>query len=874
VNWWGVVIAVLGAYLIVSVGPWIALRVLEWLLRRTRDTLTDEEGRLLALKEGQQEHGPLWPPAPRAGRYEALDRQAGESLGLLDRAVAEAERILPMLAQYEPARLGLLDVLSLRAWVPLSGAIGALHEARALEGILGQGEDALSRLYELLQTVKDLPNRVRALLHEQRAESVRLSALCETELEWGTKGLDDVEREISMSQSQIEAALDQLSQATEGDMPEAIIQADALIDVLAPRIAGLDQRLEQVTAERRRAQDAMTQVGDALRGAEERWAGLQARGATEPVLARALTSLRENWVRLESLLRQQTEDAYRETSAQVDELQSALGKATEDLDRLDDLMAKSKEALEGNVKALADAQAACDAVVRQDVLLDPDRSLALIEQATRAYVEAERQRGLGTAQGYAGSLELAAQGAQALGEANERVQAFPGQVQQVRELLAAMQPQVLGESRSRADRLREQLQVYTRHWERGLNADAAEAISLLDQAEVDLERLAPNVRYQRRFRQTEIEEALDILGHARSSLDRSGELVRQLEAERERIEKLRGQMEEGLAELAGQTMPALENMGRFMLPDTRQHLEAVALRVKEQQQLSRDLSRMDYDEAVNRVLPALADEAAQVSLEHEQSVAEYEAMLKDVGKRLDRSWARIARLKPEDLPGPEEDVVRLSADYDAWQAEIERETGNLPALRDLMGPPATALQQRMENVEKQITDGRRRLESLQRDYGRRAQGAREARLALRETEQQSRWTGLRWEWAEAEEAWQEAVRMERASQEATKLVAAADALQQAIGAAEEAKELFGRVERQMSSALRRLDDELRAVNRGLDRASRQADEARRQGNQGAAAALETAQSDAQRFVQAAANAATLDDALRNLREARKAIEGA
>jgi len=148
------------------------------------------------------------------------------------------------------------------------------------------------------------------------------------------------------------------------------------------------------------------------------------------------------------------------------------------------------------------------------------------------------------------------------------------------------------------------------------------------------------------------------------------------------------------------------------------------------------------------------------------------------------------------------------------------------------------------------------------------------RLAVRELEQQSRWTSLRWDSGRAEDAWQDAVRLERAAQQAIKLTEAGDAMRQAAKAAEEAEDLFERVERQMSGALRRLDDELRAVDRGLERAARQATVARDEGDQQAAAELETLLSDTQRMVQAAVGSTTFEDALRYLRSARKAIEGA
>ena len=654
-------------------------------------------------------------------------------------------------------------------------------------------------------------------------------------------------------------------------MPGAVTEADTLLEALTGRLAGLEERLEQAALERTQAHDALARIEEALHNAEDRWGALKVRGAVEPSLARALSSLRGDHERLSTLAQQQTIDAYRETHQRIGDLEGTLQTLAADLDHLDNLMERSKEAMEGNLKALADSHALCDALVRQDVLLDPDRSLALVERATQAYTEAERSRGLGTIQGYEHSLELAAQGAQVIEDARRQADAFPEQVQQVRDLLAAMQPQTLGAARTRADRLREQLQVYTRHWERGANTDMAEAISLLDQVEVDLERLAPNVRYQRRFRQSETEEALDILSHADASLRRSGELMDRLDAERERIAGLREQFEVGLLALTGQALPELQALSKGMMPDTKQHLASLAVKVNDQARAARDPSQIDYDEALNTLLPALADEVAQVRLEHERNSKECDEMIRDAAKRLDRSWSRLARLQPDELPGPEEDIERLSADVNAWHAEVERQAGALPALFDLAGR-RVALEQRMESAEEQIVEGRRRLESLEKDYRRHAQAARDMRLAVRDLEQSSRWTSLHWDWAKAEAAWQDATRLERTAQQATRLSEAGDTMRQAAEAALEAENLFDRVERQMAGALRRLDDELRAVDKGLERAARQAATARGQGDQEALSTLDTLQADAQRLVQAAVGSSTFDEVLRYLRDARKAIE--
>ena len=178
-------------------------------------------------------------------------------------------------------------------------------------------------------------------------------------------------------------------------------------------------------------------------------------------------------------------------------------------------------------------------------------------------------------------------------------------------------------SRGRADRLREQLQVYTKHWDRGLNADKAEAISLLDQAEVDLERLAPNVRYQRRFRQSETEEALDILSHVRSSLDRGGELIGQLEAERAAAGELypwRATAEGRLAEVI-----VLDQFSRNVYRNTPQAFaqDPVALVLAQEAVASGALNQLDPTQRSFLLLPYMHSESRQIHLVAEALYTEY-----------------------------------------------------------------------------------------------------------------------------------------------------------------------------------------------------------------------------------------------------------
>ena len=118
-EWWQIVVIALSAYLLLTIGPWVALQVVGWLVQRSRGALADEEPRLQTLREGEQNHSSLWPTTPRAGRYEEPDRKAQENLGILREVLGEADRVLPALSSRQPPGQSLVDALIWRAWGPL-----------------------------------------------------------------------------------------------------------------------------------------------------------------------------------------------------------------------------------------------------------------------------------------------------------------------------------------------------------------------------------------------------------------------------------------------------------------------------------------------------------------------------------------------------------------------------------------------------------------------------------------------------------------------------------------------------------------------------------------------------------------------------------
>ena len=869
-KWWHVLVILLDSYLLLSLGPWIALQMLDWLMGRSRWLLIGE-GRLRELSEMEQEQRRSWPQKPRPGRYEEPDRVALESLATLQSLIAEAGRLWPLVGSYSLPVLSFVDVLSLRSWRVLPGALAAWRNMRSLLRLLDQGDQLLATLIEQQQVIEDIPARVRAALNDMRAEVQRLSAILEMEEEAGTAGLEAIAQRLEERERAIEQALDALAEAAAERLPAVIAEIDELLPSTGIVLSEIDQFLGRVTEERNKAQSLIQRVESSLRLAEERWEGLKLRGATEPTLSRGLAELKSGLERAKAVAKERSVNAYQQVTAQVAAMDSQVAALLEKLDALDEAMEQSKKAVEGDVSALAKAQAMCDELARQDPLLELDQSLALIERASQAYMEAERQRGLGTFQGYEASLAEAETAMKYLGDAQEALKQLPERVRQIREDLGALAAEATGDWRRRAERVREQLRLYTRHWNAGLAGDAAEAIACLDQVEVDLERVPPNVRYQRRFRQSELAEAAEILSHARQEMEKAKSLITSLEAEQRRIERLRAELASALDKLKRESIPELERLKDKMLPELQERLAAFLEAFQKQAVALEDPAQVNYDESVTQWLPSIWQQVDELRAEHERSLREYAQALKEATQRLERQWARLNELNPQESPSSEEKIERLARDLEEWFAEAQRRKDNPLFLRDIVGRRAAALEQRIEVARQQVVEGRRLLDSLSREYLRRLQAVQRLRESLKAMQRDSRWPQLAWSTEEAERMWERASEWERKSRAAPDLMSAGDQLQQAVSVAQQAEQLFARVERQMDSALGRLDSELKAVVSALERAKRRAERIRKEGPSEELTDLEARCAAAERAIALAEAATTFEDALRHLRAARESL---
>jgi len=705
-----------------------------------------------------------------------------------------------------------------------------------------------------------------------RAEARRLQALLEAEREdGGTLGLEEPAQRLEAIEDEIANALDALSQANEQDMPQAVLEADALLLKVDPAVRALDAEIIQAVSSRSRAEDLLERLDSSLRLLEERIAGLNARGAREAAPGHELAALRGEANRVVQKASHRTVSAYYEIHTDVAALDARIAALGERLDALDEVMEHSREAIQGDVKALADVQHSLGELVQDEPALEPDTTAVLIERATNSYMEAEQQHALGTTEGYQAALSLSHAAMQQLEEARAAIAALPERMAALRDLAGTASPAVLDAWRARGARVREQLQMYARHWNTESAGIAGEALATLDRAEVTIRRLAPGVRMAKRVRESELEHAIELLTQARDAVTVSGERIEALEAELARVEGLREEFLIALDDLHKRAFPEIEREGKHMLPELRQRLNALADALKEQRGRAGDPAQTDYDEAVKAWLPSFQQQLEELRAEHARSQAYHVGLLRDAIRRIDKQWTRLSRLDPFDPPLPEEDVQRLGADLEAWRDTAERQADNPVALREILARHAPSLEQRIALAIEQVTSGRRDLEALDRQYRRAAQNAHALRMSIRDLRAESAFPDLTWDTDEADRVWDQALESERGSQTARTLLQACDQMQRGVNAALQAEQLYTRVEHQMQSAMRRLGDELRSLQAAINKGRRQVDELRERGQEDDADAIERACEAAERGIELAYESVTFEEALRRLRDARDAL---
>ncbi|MFP3895587.1 MAG: hypothetical protein ACLFV5_01950 [Anaerolineales bacterium] len=870
-SWPRVLVIILDLYLLGSLGAWFVLRFLLWRLHRQDSCSANDESHLQELEKDLEHHVSLWPTQPRPGRYREIDDTAQDTLKTLEQVVDQIRERWPVPMLPASTFITFSEALRFRAWPPLCKAFVAWRQCRQMQQLLDRAENLLATLKKKERQAHQIPEKVHAALHEMRAETRRIGVLLEAEVEAGTTGLEDAEHQLQTIYDEIERGLDILANTEKGNMAVAVLKADELMGRMMPQLEELDDFMERTARARSRTENVAQRVQSSLELAQERWEGLKARGATESSVQRELETLQKITQEIKQTARQRTVKAYRRVTKEVSHFDVAFQSLSNKLDQLDDLMEQSRETIRGDVQALTQAQAECDDLCKKNPLLEPDRSVALIEEAADAYMEAERQRSLGTLEGYQSAITLSKRAESRLQEATESLSDFLEKRNRIRHLLDQLSSEALGEWHERVHRLREALHVYTVHWEKGLAEKVGQAASNLEQVSMDLERVPSDIRHERSFRQTELPDALRILSHAQTCFERAKESIGDLEQEKERIESLREELDSQMETLTQETWPDLESKKEQMLPEVRERMEALRQEFVAQRHRIEIPSQVDYHRAYEEWLPSLTSQLKELLSTHKNDRDHYQKAAQETEKALQRMWTRLNKMRPYEQPMPQEDIDTLNAELESWQAAIKENAENPATLRTVVGRRATALQERMENAQRQIREGRKGLKDLSRAYQRSTRRIHALRSNIDEMQENSQWPHIMWETSDAEEMWEQAIALERQSTTASTLREANNRLQEAVNAAQNAEEMYRRTVNQMERALRQLSDELQAAERRLGRGRDRVQSLQQEGSPKAAEETSEVCDRAERRVEMATSASTFEDALRHLREARNIL---
>ncbi len=871
VAWWRIVVLATDLYVLVAAGPWLALLFCYWLMLRRGPYLEREQKRLDHLLMGEGQQRSAWPTTARPGRYAELDLDAQKRLAGLRASISEMLELWPTAETFEfPLPLP-WEVLILRAWPLLVGALATRRRVRTLQRLLRQGEAHLDYLEDRRRAAQGIPQNVHSLLEQTRAEVRRIQAVYEAEQEAGTLGIGEIERQLQITEARLAHALQTLDAARPEERPQVVQFADAELAQASAAVADLDRSVTTVAAQRLKARNLLERFESSLRLATERWEGLKTRGATDESIAQALGRLHATVIALTQLGQEHTTLAYTQVAermASFDTDHQALAAA---LDQLDEAMRQSKDAIEGDVQELARAQAACDALTQAEPLLDPDESRALVQEASQHFEEAEAQRALGTIEGYGRAIMLSQQARALLWRAQEGVGPLSEQAREAHHLLAAMTPQELEACRARADAMRDKLSAYATHWSGGLVADYAEALAQLDEVAHELTQVPESVRTLAHLEQSSLDETLDCARRAGRAMARAQELVTGLEGELERLGERREELERALARVDGELLPTLRTLSERMLPELRERCQALELAFAQRTPTLGDAAHVDYDEVTGEWLPTILREIDDIYAAHATDLQHLRTTAKEALSGMDKVWTQLTRLEPDRPPRPDEDLARLAADLDAWEAEVERAQESPVLLRELVGSRAALLRRRVEGARRQVVEGRHTLEDLSRRYRKQTRNVQNLRSAVRALRTQGRWPQLDWDDSEAEELWVQTVAAQRAAEQAPTLADALQEMKNAANLLEQAEQAHGRLEYQMSSAVQRLDGELEQVSARLEKQQRIADQVRELGETDQLATLDARNAHVQGLVDMARSATTVDDALRHLREAHEVL---
>lgn len=357
-KWLHIVGAVCGLYIVLSLGAWVVLRVGEGLLRRRLGLLATLENRVRVFRETHQEQSRAWPEHPRPGRYGEVDRQARQCLASLQTATDRFQQLRPTLAFYVPSELGLVDVFCLRSWGRLAETVAVWRALRAAEQLVSEGEVALTGLWEQALVVEDIPHAVR---QKANAVGVQLGdleeALC-AEQEAGTLGLEMIALQLPQIGARSAASLAALDRVDPSQMPRVISEVDQALNACLSDLDGVGGWLWEAKEQRSKAQSLLNRVNKDLHLAGDRWKRLRAAGAKELAVTQSLPSLQTKVRQLTESYQERTLAAYGRVNTEGPSIEAEIRSLAGLLDRLEAVMLRSQQAIEGLGQALVESQTA------------------------------------------------------------------------------------------------------------------------------------------------------------------------------------------------------------------------------------------------------------------------------------------------------------------------------------------------------------------------------------------------------------------------------------------------------------------------------------------------------------------------------------
>jgi len=353
-------VAVCGLYVALSLGGWVALRIVQHPLGRAPNWVATLESRVRALSVSLGECAGAWPEEIRPGRYEKPDTLARESLASMQAAVDGFQPLWLTLAFYVPCRLSVVDVFSFRAWGGLADALAVRRAFSAVDQLLGRGEDALATLRGQERIVRDIPNAMRREAKAIRAQLRDLSDLLRAEERAGTLGLRVIALQLQRIEARIAGALAALDRADPSQAATAISGIDQVLDACLSEVENADRTLGVATALRSEAHELLNRMGDDIQMVEERWDRLRAAGAKEPAVVQGLPALQIRVRQLTDSYQERTLPAYRWVKREAPAIEAEIRSLEGVLSTLEVAMRRSQHAIDGLGQALVESQQACE----------------------------------------------------------------------------------------------------------------------------------------------------------------------------------------------------------------------------------------------------------------------------------------------------------------------------------------------------------------------------------------------------------------------------------------------------------------------------------------------------------------------------------